>query len=502
MRNTASVKNHPPLYHQQADLVAQARRTCVQDTLAPRRTRPVRAAAPAPAPTAQLPEPEPMRSIDTVFLHLGNFVCTGLLTFAGPVRRNQVLKMVNTKLLTMARFQQRVVTTPTGAPAWQLDPQFAAGRHVRQHTCRGGAHSPELMALTELMMDKPLDTTRPLWDMAIIHCSDNKSVLLVRVHHAVADGMRLMQAVLQCDDDPARLERMQAQLRAAATQAQAARRTGMLGAVASWAGTAARLGNSAWMVAQLALRRADPPTSLKHAAAVDSAWAGSMPTWPVDEVKALAQALSPGQAHGTVNDVLLSLLTGALRRVLQQRGDAVDGLTLHCLQAVNMLASGAAVNLENNLGNSLGNNVGSATVPLPIYARTPQARFNACQATNRALKASTEPALSAALMGCMGALPADRLRTLFMRTSSQATCAMSNIKGPTEKLHLCGQEVQDMRWYVAPIGNIGIFAPVISYDGQLRMCLQVDKKLNLGIATLKQAMDSEWAELKAAAAHA
>ena len=478
-----------PVRNQNADHVAQLREASVRPDLAPRRTRPLR--TPVPPAVPNLPAPEPMRGNDKVFLRLGNFVCTGLLTFGGELRRDDVIKMVNTKLLKMERFRQRVVTPTAGGEAWQLDPQFSAGQHVRKLTCRGGADSPELTALVDSIIEKPLDTQRPLWDMTVIRCSDGRSVLLARVHHAVADGMRLMQAVLQCDDDPTALPRARAQMNEAIAAARAGRpqQTGVLGALGSWVGSACQVGNSAWTFAQMATRRADPPTSLKDPSGVVAGWSGAMPAWPVQEIKDLAQALSAD--HGTINDVLLALLSGALRRLLLQRGDKVEGMSLRCLQAVNMLPVAE--------GNDLGNSVGSAMVPLPIAADTPRARFNACQAINRGLKASAEPAINAAILGYMGGISTERLNAMFMQVSDQATCAMSNIKGPTEKIHLCGHEVQDMRWYVSAIGNIGVFAPVISYDGQLRMCLQLDRKLNLPIADFKQALTEELAALKAAA---
>lgn len=471
---------HSPLPHDAAYVPPS-----VQPDLPLCLVRPPEAAPTAPIPAS--PASEPLRGSDKVFLRLGNFVCTGLLTFKGRLPREAVLQGVQSKLLKMPRFSQRVNDAKPGAEQWQRDPAFDPRQHVRTAHCAGGADSPALMAVVDGIIETPLDMQRPLWDMTVIDCNDGNTVLLTRVHHAVADGMRLMQAVLQCDDDPTRWDQAKAEMTQAITQARARpAASGVLGTVASWAGSACQAGTTALTLAQMLARRADPMTSLKEQSAVTAGWSGAMPAWPVQEIKDLAHAL--GGPNSTINDVLLALLTGAMRRLLLQRGDKVSGLTVRCLQAVNMLPVG-----DNS---DLGNSVGSAMVPLPVHAATPRARFEACQATNRALKASAEPAINAAVLGVMGGLPASSLKSMFNQVSNQATCAMSNIKGPTRPLHLFGHAVEDMRWFVSAIGNIGVFAPVISYAGKLRMCLQLDRKLKLPITAFQDAVADELLELK------
>src|SRR5262249_22822505 len=105
------------------------------------------------------------------------------------------------RLLPIRRFSQRVVGGAGGAaPRWQDDPGFDLDRHVLAATLPPPGDDAALAAEIGALMGEPLAADRPLWEMRLYHGYLDGSALLVRIHHAIGDGVALMLVLLGLTD--------------------------------------------------------------------------------------------------------------------------------------------------------------------------------------------------------------------------------------------------------------------------------------------------------------
>ena len=191
------------------------------------------------------------------------------------------------------------------------------------------------------------------------------------------------------------------------------------------------------------------------------AWADAI---PLDEVKAIGRALG-----GSVNDVLLSCVAGALGDYLRERGDETDGVVLRALVPVNLRPMEKAY--------KLGNQFGLVFLDLPIGIRNPVARLYAVRDNMSALKGSYQPVLALGILAAMGAGPKVLQETLLAILARNASAVMTNVPGPQQPLWFAGARIDNLMFWVPQSGDIGIGASILSYDGKVQFGLIADRKL-------------------------
>lgn len=463
------------------------------------------AAATAPGTTLLAPH-------DAMFLRTNPrpFVVSGLLFFGAPTDPTKPMNaatlrtLIDNKLRHVDRFTSCLERDTRGRDMWRTDPAFDARHHVSEISCAGPLDGPEMTALVEALHNRPLHSppsgplkgagvNRPPWDMTLIACADQRTAVLVRVHHAMADGMRLMQAMLECNDDPEALAsvRAQAQQLAAARQAHRAAVSPPTGVIGSLLGTIAHTLGFVRDSARLIGRGLDPQTCIKPRQAAERVLAGAMhKPWQLDDMKALAKKLG----GGTLNDLLLAVVTGAVRRVMLQRGEVSQGMKLHCFMPINTIPIGD--------GKGMGNALAIGMPALPVGEPDTQARYDQARAANQAVKTSGEPYVAQALSCLVARLPESAQRTLLTRTTQQTSVLLTNVRGPATLVSLQQHPVTDVRFFMPPWDHMGIMVPVITYCGRVNMSLNLDPRLNIGMAELQRAVEQEYQALQACARQA
>jgi len=372
---------------------------------------------------------------------------------------NAVRDAIGQRIHAVPRLRQRLVRAPFGGgrPVWVDDPGFDIGDHVNAVRCPAPGDEAALLGLAAEIMVRGLPGNRPLWSATLVTLlSDGRAALVVTLHHVLADGIGGMAVLARLvDGAPTTLDtvfprpppgRRALFLDAAGTRLRA---LGHLPAKARQLRSA---------VAELATGGvAGPPRSSLNR--------------PIGAHRGLAVARADlarvrrlAHAHGaTVNDVILTAVTGALHAVLQQRGEDIDRFV------ISVPISGR----RSATAGHLGNEVGVMTVPVTVAGDLHQ-RLATIAGTTRCRRPAN-PGASAALLGPV-------FRTLawfgvfrwFVDRQHLVTTMVTNLHGPDVRLSLLAAPITEVI-PVSPItGNVTVGFAVLSYAGTLTVTVIAD----------------------------
>ncbi|MFC8909349.1 wax ester/triacylglycerol synthase domain-containing protein, partial [Streptomyces cinereoruber] len=126
-------------------------------------------------------------------LHLGALAHFGPLPAAPGEDPADVLDLLARRAAAIPRLRMRVrdVLLPVGGAAWSADPDFDVRRHVREVTLPGADFPAEAARLAAELMERPVERGLPPWEMYLLSgAPDGSFAVLVKLHHALADGMR------------------------------------------------------------------------------------------------------------------------------------------------------------------------------------------------------------------------------------------------------------------------------------------------------------------------
>lgn len=195
-----------------------------------------------------------------------------------------------------------------------------------------------------------------------------------------------------------------------------------------------------------------------------------------------------GKALGcSVNDLMLSAATGALRAYLVEQGDDVDGVNIRAMVPVNMRR-------PQDMG-QLGNRFGVVVPELPLGIENPLARLYVTRERMAHLKHSYQATLTVSVLGLVGMLPKAAQEQVLDLLTRKATTVMTNVPGPTSALHLAGARLREPLFWVPQSGALGIGVSILSYDGKVQFGLITDKNLVPDPERIAQRFISEFDKL-------
>lgn len=443
------------------------------------------------------PARERISGVDTAWLRMEHptnlMMIVGVLMFDRKLDLKAVKRTLAQRFLAFRRFRQRAVQDATGA-WWEEDASFDIDTHVRRVALPGRADKAELEALVSDLASTPLDFTKPLWQYHLVENYDQGSALIMRIHHCYADGIALVQVMLSMTDATAK-ESLRRGPRLPAPEpvaAEGALWEQLLRPVAGALENAARLSKGlldqgrslaanpemaagaaqelarkgadfAGEVARIAFMGRDSQTRLKGALGTRkrAAWAEPL---PLDEVKIMGRALGC-----SINDVLLSMATGAMRDYLEERGDHVEGIEIRAVVPVNLRPPGAGANL--------GNHFGFVFLELPVGIDHPLERLHEVRRRMRALKGSYQPIIALGLLGAVGYGPRAVQEQVLNLLGQNASVVMTNVPGPTHPLYFAGCHITELDFWVPQSGGIGMGVSILSYDGRIQFGVITDAGL-------------------------
>ncbi|OYT86828.1 MAG: hypothetical protein CFE46_15480 [Burkholderiales bacterium PBB6] len=406
-----------------------------------------------PAPFSFLPR-APMLAADHAWLRMerpDNRVIIHLaLVVDGPLQLSAVMACLSDRLLNYPAFTHKVVRCGWRSQ-WQADPQFRLEHHVRQCVVPGGLQRSALKAWMASQAHEALPADRPLWDATLVHNVDGEhSALVMRVHHALADGVSLMHLMRELTDVAPGTPRL--------APARTAQRSPL---------SPATLRHQPWRVLadawRLATLPADRPTLLKGQPGIHKsvAWSESLP---------LAQVHALAKTQGTtVNDVMLALIADVLRQDLRLRTKPRPSAPIRTVVPMNLRRHGEE--------DQLGNRFGLVGCDLPVHLSDPLDRLRAIHRDMQQLKHSWQGQLALALVQVAGCLPQRLQDALLGLWSRRCTVIVTNVIGPAEPRTFAGAPLDDLMLLVPQGMTVGVGVSIVSYAGQLRVGFLVDTKL-------------------------
>jgi diacylglycerol O-acyltransferase / wax synthase len=414
----------------------------------------------------------------------------------GRLRDADVRDRIASRLHLAPRLRQ-VVHRPgraLGRPIWVDAPSFNITDHVRTRPLPAGAGQDELLRMCEELRQRPLDRSRPLWQLWLLPgLPGNEVGMFVRVHHAIADGLagvELLSNLLDHTPDttppaappwtPRPLPSSRDLLldnihRSAATLSKAARRLLHPMALVN------HLRELSPPVREYLTEQRASRTSLN--APLSAARRIAVITSSLSTVKDASRRLGV-----TVNDAVLAAVAAGLRALLQSRGERVDGLVLRAM---------VPVSLQNpSLGPLRGNLYGAMVVRLPVGEpdAVRQVHNIASQTGSRKHRAQRPWGI-----GVFGSPLMQRLTLPVAGRQHYINIHVANVRGPAEPLYLAAARVSTA-YPVVPLNvNLTIGIGVLSYTNQLNITVVADRDRCPDLATFTTALNRSLARLIQAA---
>jgi WS/DGAT/MGAT family acyltransferase len=415
----------------------------------------------------------------------------GLLDPPGHLRLADLRAEIDRRTVGVPALR-RIVFRPrprplAGRPLWIDDPAFRVERHVGEVGLPLPGDEAALLTLVEQLMAQRLDRSRPLWRMWFVTGSDDGRIgVLFAVHHALADGLTAMRMVRSLLEPP-----MPQDARAPRRAASAARppprdvlvRDNLrpiidsilrLARPATWRQllAVARFGWRAY-----ALGRHAPRSSL------------NAPVGPRRRLATqrfeLATAKHVARTYGCgVNDVVLSLVAGGVRALLDARGEPVQHLRPQAGIAVALFSPGHQL--------EAGNDIGTLHVPLPLGEPDPAARLTLIAAERTRATADPMVAAEPVLRAWLGRFGG------FRRSLDQqrlVNLAETYLPGPPVRIEVLGAPVFDLIPIAPLAGNLGLSFVALSYAGRIAVTVRVDADQFPDLDVLLAAMERDWQAL-------
>lgn len=400
-------------------------------------------------------------------------VINGLMILGKRIDLKLLKETIEKRLLKYDRFRQRVIIPKMlfQRPYWQEDLQFDLDNHLIVIDLPMPEDQQLLQHLVSELMSIPLNPNRPLWQFYVVQNYGEGSALICRMHHAIADGMALMGVFLSLTDREAEGKNLPfiplptthsaGDGKAFADQSKLAR-SQILRDPESVISVFQQGTDAFISMGRFVFRKSDPKTVLKgelggHKRAV---WAGPV---PLDQVKRFGRAFG-----GTVNDVLLAMLSGALRQYLLDHGEALSKDHLHSFVPVNLRSPHSK--------QPLGNQFGVVFLSLPVGVADPVERLYRVITHMDELKSSNEAIATFGLFYLLGAVPCFQEAVLSI-FDSKGTAVTTNVPGPQEQLFLAGSPIQTVMAWVPKSGHIGVGISIISYNGGVWIGISADEQL-------------------------
>lgn len=425
--------------------------------------------------------------VDTAWLHMDEptsmAMIIGVIMFDDPLDFPTLQKLVTERLLRVPRFRQRVREPlfGVGIPQWEQDPLFDLDAHLHLIALPAPHDQTALHQLVGDLMSTPLDFSKPLWQFHLVQEYGKGCALVCRLHHAMADGLALVQVLLSLADDApqfaahsdsyangagrrggllqnalklaGRGTKLANQLSVIASDAVKLRETGLLGA------------SGAVALSKLLLSGPDEPSLFKGKVGVMKRAAWSKPL-ALTDVKFVSKALD-----ATINDILISSVTGALRRYLDARGQDTTEMNLRAMIPVNLRAPGD-LDLDH-----LGNQFGLVFLDLPVGIREPVQRMSVLKERMDYIKRTPEALVAFGILGAIGATPMVVEKTINRIFGMKATAVMTNVPGPREPIFLMGNRIRGIMFWAPTPANLGLGVSIISYAGEVIVGVGTDAGL-------------------------
>jgi diacylglycerol O-acyltransferase len=456
-----------------------------------------------------------LTGLDASFLHIesdtSHMHVAGVMLFEGsPPPHDELVEALERKMHLVPRYRQKLAFVPLqqGRPRWVDDPHFNLAYHVRTTALPDPGSEEQLRNLAGRVFSQQLDRDKPLWEMWVVEGlgGGDRFAVLSKTHHALVDGVSgvdIASVLFDVSPDPAPVPEpakrwlprplpTRGQLLAEALFERATIPGEIVRGVRSVFRAPRRIAGAA-------------VTALAGVGAM--AWAGMSPappspynvpigphrrfTWArcsLDDVKAIKNSLG-----GTVNDVMLAIVTGALGRDLRRRGVDVAGLELTAMVPVSVRSEGAR--------GALGNQVAAMMAPLPVGCDDPVIRLEQISTSMAKIKESGQAMGAQTLTELTGFAPPTIMSQAARLVVRQRlfNLVVTNVPGPQIPLYMMGRRMLEIFPMVPLAPNQALGVAIMSYNGRINFGLVGDYDAMADLDQLARDFQASLAELAAAA---
>ncbi|MFL5846556.1 MAG: WS/DGAT/MGAT family O-acyltransferase [Solirubrobacteraceae bacterium] len=429
-----------------------------------------------------------LSAVDAAFLHqegsATHMHIGGLALFEGePPTHAELLDHIRGRLHLVPRYRQRVAPAPLnlGRQRWIDDPRFNLEYHVRHSALPSPGSQEQLHRLAARIFSQRLDRTKPLWELWMVEgLAEGGFALISKTHHSLVDGVSgvdLMTTLFDLDPRGNDLgapppwvpspSPSEAQLAATALQDTVGRAATLplraLGAL-SRPGRALEEAREAGAALGEVVSRgmtAAPDTPLnvrigphRRIATVEAR---------LDDLKAIKSALG-----GTVNDVVLAVSAGAVRRWLHERGLRTEGMDMRVCVPMSTRSKADA--------GAMGNQITQVVVPFPVYLGDPLERLRVVSEAMRDVKESKLAAGAEMIAGMQDFAPPTLLAQASRMNFSGRffNLLVTNVPGPQVPLYVLGKQLRAVFPIAFLAGDRALAIAVMSYDGGVNFGLIAD----------------------------
>lgn len=473
-----------------------------------------------------MPERDPLSGPDNAWRRLGQtdnlMTITGILWFDDKVTYEELCDRLEERLLHFDRFKQKVSGRKRRVrrPYWETVENIDIETHVYDISLPKPADDEAFQEFIGQLMSRPLDERRPLWEAYLIEDVDkgDGNAVVFRINHSIGDGFALLYVLLGLSDNPheielpignvpippsveRKLDREEVESAAVTAEPEegsAAKATadggaatenveyggqsvedqskdgyqtdsgrsadegpslskGRFGALGAAAGLAKGAYDLATMEDEADVSLRGDLSTRKRAG-----WTDDIDLEQIKEIKR--------QHDATVNDVLLAVTAGAIRRLLEDRGEDTEGLELRCTVPVNLKPMAKR---DEQLGNAFG----LAFVTLPVGTRDLGERIEQVRDETGINKLGVEAFLMYKLLDIGGKVPEAVQDLVVEQFEDRATGIVTNVPGPLNTMEIAGSEVTEMTFWVPQAVDQGIGISLLTYDGSIRIGIAGDDNL-------------------------
>lgn len=407
------------------------------------------------------------------------------LVFEGPPPSwDRLRQHIESRLHLVPKYRQRIAEVPLrqGRPVWVDDPHFRLSYHLRHAALPAPGGAAELARLCGRVFATQLDRAKPLWEIYLVEgMADGRFAVLAKTHHALVDGISgidLTAVLFDLEREPTNEDPppppwspkplpSSAELLADAiveratipTEIQRALNAAVRGPKKAIGTLTSRVGALGSLASAGTSPAPETPLNVPIGSHRRFAWM----TASLDDFKEIKNGLG-----GTVNDVVLATVSGALGSWLRSKGHPTRGLELRAMVPV-------SVRPDSDRG-ALGNQVAVMWAPLPVGESDPVRRLRIIAAAMADVKESGQAVGAKTLTELSGFAPQTVMAQAARLVPRQRfyNVVVTNVPGPQFPLYLLGRQLEEAHPMVPLAEKQGLGIAVMSYNGKLDFGLNAD----------------------------
>ena len=466
--------------------------------------------------------PPRLSALDASFLYLEQATTPMHVGAVSILRRpragfdyDRLVGLVEQRIALVPRYRQKVRHVPgnLARPVWIDDTEFDVAYHVRRSALPKPGSDEQLTELVARLMSRPLDHTRPLWEMYLVEgLAHERIAMLTKTHQAMVDGISAIdigQVIMDVSPEPRTVAEQLWMPHPEPTAAQL-----VLDAVAEAVSAPGEIAENVRVAAGDAMatvgKVADVAGKLFSMAWTASRRApGSPLNVDISNQRRFAVARTQLESHRrvraahdcSVNDVVLAVVSGALRAWLLSRGEPVTESS--SVRAMVPLSVRGEADVPSSAAGSLGNRVTSFLVDLPVGEPSPVVRLHHIAHAMREHTADGRSVGADTLVRIGGFAP-PTLHALGARAASGFSkrifnVVVTNVPGPQFPLYASGARLLEMFPVVPLAKGQALAIGLTSYDGGVYYGFNGDRDAMADLDVLAGLVDESLDELLTAA---